>query len=76
MKVCVCLLALSAAVPAAAQDEVQRLVAGVYEALARTEPVTVGGRATTAEGRATAQRLAESAVALAPGNADATCIFG
>jgi tetratricopeptide (TPR) repeat protein len=55
---------------------VMDLTARAYAALARTEPVTVGGRATPAAGRARARQLAEAALAMSPDSPDAHYLMG
>ena len=55
---------------------VMDLTARAYAALARTEPVTVGGRATPAAGRERARQLAEEALAMSPDSPDAHYLMG
>jgi tetratricopeptide (TPR) repeat protein len=56
--------------------DVARTVSQAYAANARTEPVTVGGRAPTAAGRARARELAEAALARAPDSPIAHYLMG
>ena len=56
--------------------DVADLTARAYAALARTEPVTVGGRATPAAGRERARQLAEAALTISPDSADARYLLG
>jgi tetratricopeptide (TPR) repeat protein len=55
---------------------VKQLTARAYAAMARTEPTTVGGRVSSQAGRELAARLAEAAVALAPGSPDVLYLRG
>lgn len=55
---------------------VKALTARAYAALARTEPATVGGRASSASGRALGLQLAETASALSPDSPDARYLQG
>ena len=55
---------------------VAQLAGRAYVALARTEPTTVGGRATAAGGREQASQLAAAALALAPDSPDAHYLMG
>ena len=52
------------------------LTARGYAALARTEPVTIGGRATPAAQRERARQLAEAALAVLPDSPDARYLMG
>ena len=55
---------------------VTQLTAKAYAVLARTEPATVGGRATPAGGTDRARQLAEAALALSPDSPDAHYLMG
>ena len=56
--------------------EVTHTAAQAYAAVARTEPVTVGGRAPSTAGRARARQLAEAARARAPESSTAHYLMG
>jgi tetratricopeptide (TPR) repeat protein len=60
----------------AAALDVTQLIARAYAALARTEPVTVGGRATPAAGHQRARELADRALALSPDAPEAHYLMG
>ena len=60
----------------AAARDVAQVIARAYAALARTEPVTVGGRALSAAGYKRARELADLAVALSPDAPDAHYLMG
>ena len=53
-----------------------QLTAKAYAAMARTEPTTVGGRATPPGGADRARQLAEAALALSPESPDAHYLMG
>jgi tetratricopeptide (TPR) repeat protein len=55
---------------------VNDLAARAYAALAKTEPATVGGRATSLDGRARARRFAEAALERAPDLPEARYLLG
>jgi tetratricopeptide (TPR) repeat protein len=55
---------------------VKQLAAKAYAAMARTEPTTVGGRASSEAGREQAMQLTAAALALTPGSADALYLRG
>lgn len=56
--------------------EIKALIAQAYHALTRTEPVTVGGRVSSAAGRERAAKLAQAALALSPDSSDAHVLLG
>jgi tetratricopeptide (TPR) repeat protein len=56
--------------------DVRLLTARAYMAFARTDPVTVGGRVSTLEGRERARRLAQDALALDPESPDVYYLIG
>jgi tetratricopeptide (TPR) repeat protein len=56
--------------------DVRLLTARAYLAFARTDPVTVGGRVSTLEGRERARRLAQDALALDPDSPDVHHLVG
>jgi tetratricopeptide (TPR) repeat protein len=60
----------------AAALDVTRVIARAYAALARTEPVTVGGRAIPAAGLKRARELADLAMAFSPDGPEAHYLMG